>query len=121
MLRVEGIQNPYSSKEAGDVTIQTFLEDDLVDKGTSDGSYKPTSGSIQGRPIEVTDPVTSGRTSTYKLIFTAASAIPKDGFIEIIVPPTVQLRPTEVFSGGVCTQANLACITVKDNVIRVKT
>ena len=31
------------------------------------------------------------------------------------------MRPTEVFSGGVCTEANLACITVLNNVIRVKT
>ena len=57
MLRIDGIKNPYSSKEAGDVRVQTFLEEDLVDEGTSNGSYKPTSGAIQGRPIEVTEDI----------------------------------------------------------------
>ena len=62
-LLIEGIQNPYSSKPAGNISIETFYEEDMVDTGTSDGSFTPTSGIMTGIPIVVTKPYTSGKES----------------------------------------------------------
>lgn len=95
-LLIEGIQNPYSSRPAGDVTIMTFFEEDMVDSGVSDGSFKPTSGNIDGKSIDITNPLTSGIDSVYTLVFVADSSIPKNGFIHIYMPERIGLRPNEV-------------------------
>lgn len=76
----------------------------MVDSGLSDGSYTPTSGNIEGRPILVTDPITSGIDSTYTLTFIPQSAIPKDGVIHIVLPEQLTLYPAIIRSGGSCTQ-----------------
>lgn len=122
-LLIEGIQNPYSSRPAGDVTIMTFFEEDMVDSGTSDGSFKPTSGNIKGDPIQITNPLTSGIDSVYTMIFEADSSIPKNGFIHIYMPERVGLRPSEVLSDGACTTENLTCTEVdkEQNLIIIKT
>ena len=52
-LLIVGIQNPYSSQPAGDFTVLTYYENDMVDSGTSNGSFTPVSGSITGVPILV--------------------------------------------------------------------
>ena len=122
-LLIEGIQNPYSSRPAGDVTVMTFYEEDMVDSGTTPrGSFTPTSGAITGIPILVTNPQTSGIDSTYTLVFTADSSIPKNGFIHINMPDRVQLRPSEVLSDGACTTDNLTCTEVdkEENLIIIK-
>lgn len=119
---IEGIQNPYSSKPAGDVTVMTFFEEDMVDSGTSDGSFKPTSGAISGIPIEITNPLTSGIDSTYTLVFTADSSIPKNGFIHLEMPERIGLRPSEVLSDGACVTDTLTCTDVdpEKNLIVIK-
>jgi len=76
----------------------------MVDSGISDGSFTPTSGNIEGRPIIVTNAITSGIESTYTLIFIPQSAIPKDGVIHIVLPPEITLNPSIIRSGGSCTQ-----------------
>jgi hypothetical protein len=47
--------------------------------------------------------------------------VPKNGFIKVIVPPELILRPTETLSDGACTASTLSCISVKDNIIWLKT
>jgi len=88
-------------EETGGSVVPT---DYMVDSGTSDGSYTPTSGNIEGRPILVTDAITSGIGSTYTLVFIPASAVPKEGIIHIVLPPQLTLKPSEIRSGGTCTQ-----------------
>jgi hypothetical protein len=101
----------------------TFFEEDMVDSGTSSGSFTPTSGAITGIPIVVTSPSTSGIDSSYTLVFTADSSIPKNGFIHIQMPDRVGLRPSEVLSDGACTSDTLTCTEVDpdENLIIIKT
>ena len=101
----------------------TFYEEDMVDSGTSNGSFTPTSGAISGIPIVITNPYTSGIDSTYSLVFTADSSIPKNGFIHVKMPDRVTLRPSEVLSDGACTSATLTCTSVDpvENLIIIKT
>ena len=66
---VKNVQNPVSTKPAGDLKILTFFEEDLVDEGTSTGSFTPTPGNIEGRPIIVTNDFTNGKDSVYTLVF----------------------------------------------------
>ena len=122
-LLIEGIQNPYSSKPAGGVTIMTFYEDDMVDSGTKAESFTPVSGDITGEPIVITNPLTSGIDSVYTLVFKADSSIPKNGFIHVYMPERVGLRPSEVLSDGACTTETLTCTDVKkdENLIVIKT
>jgi hypothetical protein len=122
-LIIEGIQNPYSSKPAGDVTVITYYEEDMVDQGTSDGSFTPTSGSTNYVSIVVVNAATSGINSSYTLVFKSDSSIPKNGFIHIEMPDRIGLRPSEVLSDGSCTSNTLTCTSVDPvtNVIIIKT
>lgn len=122
-LIIEGIQNPYSSKPAGDVTVITYYEEDMVDQGTSDGSFTPTSGNTDFVSIDVTNDDTSGINSVYTLVFISDSSIPKNGFIHIEMPDRIGLRPSEVLSDGSCTSNTLTCTEVNTvkNVIVIKT
>lgn len=118
-LLIEGIQNPYSSQPAGDVTILTYYETDMVDTGTSDGSFTPTSGIITGVPINVVDPITNGSNSIYTLVFTPQSSIPKNGFIHIMMPERLVMRESEVQSAGACTSPTLTCTEVDQSKRRI--
>ena len=68
-LRIEGIQNPYSSRPAGNAFVRTYYEEDMVDEGESDGTFTPISGTIDGT-LSVSPAVTSGISSIYELRFT---------------------------------------------------
>ena len=45
---------------AGDLIITTLLGEYYVDTGRSDGTFTPEAGKIQGNPIIIDIPITSG-------------------------------------------------------------
>ena len=98
-----------------------MLGDFVVDQGTSD-SFIPQPGVIKGKPIDILFPVTSGTDSSYTLIYELTSRVPADGFIVIIVPNRLVLRPTEVRSNGICTQPEFVCDSnIENNTIKIMT
>lgn len=104
--------------------VTTLLGDDndVVDTGESDGSFTPTSGVISGRPIVITNDITSGIDSEYTLVFIPASSIPKNGYIYIYVPERLDLRPSQVTSGGICTTPGYICQQpIENNIIIIQT
>ena len=59
-ITIEGITNPNSAMPAGDLIITTLLGEYFVDTGRSDGTFTPIAGKIQGNPIIIDIPITSG-------------------------------------------------------------
>ena len=87
-----------------------------MDEGTSNGSFTPISGNVEGKEVVVIDSVTSGTNSEYKLVFIPESSVPKGGFIYIYVPVELTLRLSETTSGGVCLEPEYICLSAENNV-----
>lgn len=88
---VEGVTNQRAAVNAGAVNITTYLkygEDEyyMVDTGITESSFEATTTQIVFKSITVSEPITSGSTSSYEIIFTPEASVPADGYVEISVP-----------------------------------
>ena len=86
-LQFRSLKNPFSVRPAGEIIISTFRESFMVDRGSLADTYTPTPGLVDGRQIFVSDAMTNGVSSTYRLIFVPESIIPATGLIQIEFPP----------------------------------
>ena len=94
----------------------------MVGTGESNGTFNAMSGLINGFPVQITNPVTSGINSVYSFEFVLSSSIPRKGIILIEMPEELTLRVSEVYSDGVCAlMSTLTCTSVKDGVITIQT
>ena len=86
-LQFRSLKNPFSVRPAGEIIISTFRGGFMVDRGSTAKTYTPTPGLVDGRQIFVSDAMTNGVSSTYRLIFVPESIIPATGLIQIEFPP----------------------------------
>ena len=117
---IEGVQNQRSAINAGGLNITTLLQygDDIfytVDTGYSGTTFVATTTILEFNDIRIKDPVTSGIDSIYTLDFMPGAGIPENGFMEIMVPPTLSMTSSNVKSSGSC-KVDVICLDVIERV-----
>lgn len=122
ILKIKGIKNQKSAKDAGDFTITTkaFLEGEYytVDTGSSDISYTAVVGKIDAiGDIEIDDPTNAAQDVVYTLTFTLEDAVPSSGYLKIDFPGTTFLHPSTTRSVGSCRV--YTCAEVEKNMVKI--
>jgi len=122
ILKLKGIKNQNSAKDAGDfeITVMSFVDGDyyVVDIGKSTESYVAVVGKIDAiGDIEINDPTNDAKDVIYTLTFTLEDSVPSSGYLKIEFPDTTHLHPSTTRSVGSCRV--YTCAEVERNMVKI--
>lgn len=106
-VKIPGLKNQFSAKDAGDFTITTQNKIDgqyyTVDESTSPISFTATPGDITATAkISPSDPTNDAKSNIYTFKFRLENEVPKAGYIEVKMPPQIVMQPSSTLSTGSC-------------------